>query len=320
MPIGNIKINKPLFLAPMHEVTDKPFRLICKELGADIVVTEFASCEALIRDIPKTLKKIEISDEERPIGIQIFGKSQESMSAAAQKIEALKPDFIDINCGCWTKHHATRGEGAGLLKDLGALEKVVSSVVKSTSLPVTIKTRLGWDDKNIVILDVAKIVETIGVKALTVHCRTRQQAYKGKADWSWLKKIRKATSLFLIGNGDVVNVEDVEKMFEMGCDGVMIGRGALSNPWVFEQAKYFLKTGKYLPAPSLKEKIDLCIRHLKLSVKFRGDYYGVTDFRKYYAGYFHGIPHVAQLRIDLMSLMDINKIIDRLRLFLKETA
>lgn len=318
MKLGKIKIEKPLFLAPMHEVTDRPFRLVCKELGADIVVTEFVSCEALIRDIPKTLKKISIGHDERPIGIQIFGSVEGSMESATRKIEALKPDFIDINAGCWTKHHAGRGEGAGLLKDICSFEKIVKSVVKATSLPVTVKTRLGWDDKNIVILEVAKMLENIGVKALTVHCRTRQQGYKGKANWSWLEEIKKVISIPLIGNGDVVNPKDVKKMFEMGCDGVMIGRGALLNPWIFKQSRHFLETGKLLPEVSLKERIDLCLYHLNLSVKLRGDYYGLTDFRKYYSGYFHGIAHAAQLRSDLMKLTDLDKIRDRLDLFLKE--
>ncbi|MBF0522958.1 MAG: tRNA dihydrouridine synthase DusB [Candidatus Omnitrophica bacterium] len=318
MQLGNIKIDNPLLLAPMHEITDAPFRLICKELGADIVFTEFTSCEALIRDIPKALKKINISEQERPIGVQIFGSVEESMELATKKIENLSPDFIDINCGCWTKHHAARGEGAGLLKDLPAFEKIIKAVVRATTLPVTVKTRLGWDEKNIVILEAAKIAEQAGAKALTVHCRTRQQAYKGKADWSWLEKIKKVINIPLIGNGDVVTPQDVKKMFETGCDGVMIGRGALLNPWIFAQTKYYLKTGVFLPEPSLKEKFDLCIRHLKLSIKERGEYLGVTDFRKYYSGYFRDVPNIAKLRIELMSLMDLDKIIERLDLFLKE--
>lgn len=317
MNIGTIKINRPIALAPMEDVTDTSFRAICKRLGADIVYTEFTSSEAVIRNIPRALKKIRITDEERPVAIQLFGGVEASMEEAARKAESFAPDFIDINCGCWVKNHVGRGEGAALLKDLPHFEKIVSSTVKATKLPVTVKTRLGWDANSIVILDVARMVEQAGAKALTVHCRTRSQAHRGQADWHWLEKIKKVVSIPVIGNGDLTTPEDVKRMFETGCDGVMIGRGAITNPWIFQQAKYYLRTGRQLPQPTLKEKIELCMEHLKLSVQLKGLRNGVIPFRKHYVGYLKGVPNVSKLRADLMQLVDLDKIIERLRQFLE---
>jgi len=318
MKIGSIQIEKPIALAPMEDVTDRAFRLICKNLGADIVYTEFTSCEALIRDIPRATRKIQISDEERPVGIQLFGGIETSMEKAAQKAEQFKPDFIDINCGCWVKNLVHRGEGAGLLKNLPLFERIVASTVKATKLPVTVKTRLGWDANSIVILDAAKNSRASRAKALTVHCRTRSQAHSGQADWTWLERIKKAISIPLIGNGDVTTPEDVKRMFETGCDGVMIGRGAITNPWIFKQAKHYLRTGQLLPVPTLEEKIELCIEHLKLAVQFKGGARNpVIPFRKHYAGYLRGIANVSHLRSDLMQLVDLDKIIERLHQFLE---
>lgn len=320
MNIGSIHIDNPIALAPMEDVTDSAFRLICKRLGADLVYTEFTSSEAIIRNIPRALDKIRITDEERPVAIQLFGGIEDSMEEAAKKAEQFRPDFIDINCGCWVKNHVARGEGAALLKDLPHFEKIVTSTVRATHLPVTVKTRLGWDADNIVILDVAKMVEQAGAKALTVHCRTRSQAHTGRADWLWLEKIKKAITIPLIGNGDVTTPEDVKRMFETGCDGVMIGRGAITNPWIFKQAKHYLATGHHLSEPSLKEKIDVCIEHLKLSMGLKGLRHGIIPFRKYYAGYLHGIPNAAKLRSDLMQFVDLDMIIGRLRQFVDVSA
>ena len=320
MEIGSVKIEKPIILAPMEDVTDTAFRIICKRLGADIVYTEFTSSEAIIRGIPRVMQKIKITDEERPIGIQLFGGVETSVSDAARLAESYGPDFIDINCGCWVKNHVAHGHGAALLKDLPRLEKIVRSTVKATRLPVTVKTRLGWDANTIVIEDVARLVEQAGAKAIAIHCRTRSQAHTGKADWHWLEKIKKTVTIPVIGNGDVVTPEDVEQMFAIGCDGVMIGRGAIANPWIFRQTKHYLQTGRHLPPPTLEEKINLCVEHLRLSVQNKGVRDGVVPFRKYYTAYLKGTPQVSQLRQDLMQLVDLDKIIKRLYQFLEQNT
>lgn len=318
MKIGSIQLDKPLCLAPMEDVTDISFRRISRELGADMVYTEFTSSEALIRDIPKALRKIKICEEERPVGIQIYGGVEASMEGAAKVAESFNPDFIDINCGCWVKNHVQRCECAGLLRDIKQFERIVSATVRSTKLPVTVKTRLGWDHNTIVILDVARMLEAIGVKALTIHCRTREQGYKGLADWRWLEQIRKATKLPLIGNGDVTTPYDVRAMFETGCDGVMIGRGIISNPFLFREAKHYLATGEVMQPASIEERVALCLRHLSLSIQYKGLNRGVVEFRKYYVGYFHGLPNIAKLRADLMQMMEPEVISNRLYQYLEE--
>lgn len=318
MKIGTLNLDHPLCLAPMENVSDLAFRSISRELGADVVYTEFTSSEALIRDIPKALRKIEISEAERPVGIQIYGGVEASMEGAAKVAESFNPDFIDINCGCWVKNHVQRCECAGLLRDLDKFERIVKATVRGTKLPVTVKTRLGWDQDSIVILDVARMLENIGVAALTVHCRTRMQGYKGFADWRWLEKIRKITSLPLIGNGDVTTAYDVRAMFETGCDGVMIGRGAIMNPFLFREAKHYLKTGHMMTPASLLERVTLCLRHLHLNIQYRGLKRGIMEFRKYYVGYFHGQPNIAKLRADLMQMTELEVITQRLNQYLKD--
>ena len=320
MKIGAVDIDKPLCLAPMEDVTELPFRLICKRLGADILYTEFTSSEGIIRDIPRIMEKIQICEEERPVAIQIFGGRPEAMSGAAQAIEKLKPDFIDVNCGCWVKNHVARNEGAGLLRDLPLFEQIVKATVKGTKLPVTVKTRLGWDDQSIVILDVAKMIEAAGAQALTLHCRTRSQAHSGFADWSWLEKIKKTISIPVIGNGDITCPEDVKAMLETGCDGVMIGRGAIANPWIFKQTKHFLATGEHLPEPSIEEKIQICIEHLKLNVQYKDEKYGVMTFRKHYVGYLKGLPNITPVRSDLMQCTMLEQVIERLQKYLEEST
>ncbi len=317
--IGDIELDQPIALAPMENVTDLPFRLISRRMGADIVYTEFTSSEAIKRDIPRALRKIEISEDERPVGIQIFGGVEESMEEATKKVELLQPDLIDINCGCWVKNHVARGEGAALLKDLPRFEKIVRATVKSTKLPVTVKTRLGWDAESIVICDVAKMVEQTGAKGLTVHCRTRSQAHDGNADWDWLSKIKKVVSIPIFGNGDVRTPQDVKRMLDTGCDGVMIGRGAIGNPWIFKHARQYLTTRELPPAPSLQERINVCIEHLKLCVDYEGIRGGLIPFRKYYAGYLRGFPYTAELRSELMQIVELEKIVDKLYQFLEQS-
>ncbi|MCD4779555.1 MAG: tRNA dihydrouridine synthase DusB [Candidatus Omnitrophica bacterium] len=307
-----------LILAPMEDVTDHPFRVICRELGADIVYTEFTSSEALIRSVPKALDKIKFSENERPIGIQIFGFDPVSCVRAAGICESFSPDFIDLNCGCPVKKHVARGEGSGLLKDLDRLEMLVRELARATSLPVTVKTRLGWDHDHIVIEELARRVEQAGASALVLHCRTRAQMYRGQADWSWLGKIRPLISIPLIGNGDVLTPRDVKTLFDMGCDGVMIGRGAIYNPWIFQQSRHFLETGELLQEPTVDEKIHLCVRHLIAAQEYKGNHNFIFPFRKYYVGYLKGLPRVAKLRSDLMRMTDVEDIKRRLYQFLDQ--
>ncbi len=317
MKIGSIDIDRPLALAPMDDITSTPFRLICKRLGVDLLYTEFTSSEALIRDARKALHKILVTDEERPIAIQIVGAREEAMREAAAVAESAHPDFIDINAGCWVSNHASRGEGSGLLKDIRKFEKIVRAVVRGTRLPVTVKTRLGWDTRSINITEVARMCETAGAKTLCVHCRTRMQGFDGKADWSWLPKIRQAIKIPLIGNGDVETVNDVKTLYDLGCDGVMIGRGAIKNPWIFRQAKEFLQSGAAPRSIDLTEKIQLCINHLELSIRFHGQRCGINDFKKHYAGYLRELPGVAKFRSRLMQMKDIESIVEQLKNFKK---
>jgi len=318
MRIGSIDIDKPLALAPMEDVSDAPFRQICKAHGADVLYTEFANCEALVRNVPNSLKRIQVTDAERPIGIQIYGSREESMERAAAMAEEKEPDFIDLNAGCWVKKIALRGDGAGLLRDLKKFESVVKAVIRGTRLPVTVKTRLGWDGAGICILDVARMLEQAGVRALAVHCRTRVQAYKGEADWSWLGKVKAAVSIPVFGNGDVTSPEDAKRMFETGVDGVMIGRGAINNPWIFEQTKHFLATGGHLPEPTLAERVALCLEHLEAAAAYKGERRAVLEHRKRYAGYLKGARNIAKLRASLMELVEIEPIVERLNRYIEE--
>jgi tRNA-dihydrouridine synthase B len=304
----------------MEDVTDAAFRQICKGLGADLLYTEFASSEALVRDVDKTLRKIRVRDEERPVAVQIFGGREEAMEGAAERAEAAGPDFIDINCGCWVKKVALREAGAGLLRDLPKFERIVRSVMAGTRLPVTVKTRLGWDQDSINILDVARMLEDLGVQALAVHCRTRDMGHRGEPDWTWLERLKSTVSMPIIGNGSVESAEDVKRMFATGCDGVMIGRGAIQNPWVFAQARHFLATGEHLPPPTVAERVALCLEHLRLSVELKGERKGVIEFRKHYNGYIKGLPHVTKLRTDVMQFTEAAPVRERLLRFQEEAA
>jgi len=318
MRIGNTEIERPIILAPMENISDRPFRFICKEQGADVLYTEFVNCEAIIRNAKKSLRKIEITDFERPIGAQIYGSVETSMERGTEVAAAAGPDFIDINCGCWVKKIALRGDGAGLLRDLKKFEAVVKAVVSHTRLPVTVKTRLGWDADSICILDVARMLEQNGVQALAVHCRTRGQGHKGDVDWSWLEKIKKVSAISLIGNGDVKSPEDAKRMFETGCDGVMIGRAAITNPWIFAEVKDYLATGTLRPGPTLDERAEMCLRHLRTAVEFKGERRAVLEHRKHYAGYLKGAYNVAKLRAELMEYVEMEPIVQRIRRFLDE--
>ncbi len=313
MRIGSINIEKPLLLAPMEDVTDQAFRIVCKRLGADIVYTEFVNSEGLVRNSQKTKKKMNFSEEERPIGIQIYGGEEVSMEGAARMAEELQPEIIDINCGCWVRKVVGCGAGSGLLKDIPKMEKVITVVVKSVEIPVTVKTRLGWDKDNIKIIEVAKMVEQTGAKALTIHCRTREQAHKGEPDFSWIPKIKKEVSIPIIANGSLETPEKIKKAFDAtGCDAVMIGRGAIDNPWIFNQAKIFLETGNLPPALSIDERFRVLIEHLKLSADIKGEKKGVIEFRKHYSGYLKSLYGAAKVRLELMQYTELEPIIARL--------
>ena len=315
MYIGSINLSeKPLFLAPMEDVSDAPFRQICREKGADIVYTEFISSEALIRDSDIAIHKMSYTESERPLGIQIFGGREEAMHGAAKVAENNNPDLVDINFGCPVYKVVNKGAGAACLRDLGMMERMAGTVVDAVQTkPVTVKTRLGWDDSTIKIQEVALMLQRIGVKALTVHARTRAQKYKGEARWDWLKKLKNTPGLEIpiIGNGDVTTPQLAKRMFdETGVDGVMIGRGAIGNPWIFEHTKYYLETGKLLPEPTLQDRLELTAEQLRKSVAHQGERYGVIIMKKHYGQYLKGIRNGKKLRLELMKYDTMNPILE----------
>lgn len=317
MKIGSIQLpNKPLFLAPMEDVTDSPFRQICRQKGADIVFTEFISSEALIRDSDLALHKMDFKEAERPFGIQIFGGREEAMEGAAKVADSNNPDLVDINFGCPVYKVVNKGAGAACLKDIALMERMAATVVNAVKdKPVTVKTRLGWDDASIRIQEVALMLQGLGVKALTVHARTRSQKYKGGARWEWLKKLKNTPGLEIpiIGNGDVTSPELAKKMFEeTGVDGVMIGRGAIGNPWIFEQTRYFLETDEKLPEPEIKERLQTCAHQLQLAVEHQGERYGVIMMKKHYGQYLKGIRNGKKLRMELMQHSEMAPILELL--------
>jgi nifR3 family TIM-barrel protein len=318
--IGNIDLGaRPLLLAPMEDVSDVSFRITQRRMGADAVYTEFISSEAIIRQIAKQMKKMAMLEDERPLAIQIYGGDPEHMAEAAQVSEAAGPDFLDINCGCWVKNVAGKGAGAGLLKDLPRMEQMTRAVVDAVKLPVTVKTRLGWDMDSINILDTAPMLEQAGAAALTIHCRTRSQGHSGNADWSWIPRIKERVSIPVFLNGDVNSPEAAERAFrETGCDGVMIARAAISNPFIFREIKDYFATGSYNSA-SLEERIEFCLNHLRHSIELRGEHAGIPNFRKYYLGYFKGIYGAAKLRAELMMLWSFAEVEEKLWQFAAAT-
>ncbi len=300
--IGDLHIPNAVLLAPMEDVTDLPFRLLCRRMGADIVYTEFTSSDAIVRGAAKALQKIHLHPEEHPAAIQIFGADIATVVAAAQSAVAYGPDFLDINCGCWVQNVVARHAGAALLKDPDRMVALARAVVRAISLPVTVKTRLGWSADSIVIVELAQRLEQeAGIAALCVHCRTREQGHSGTADWSWIPRIKEKVSIPVILNGDVATPEDVVRAFaETGCDAVMIGRAAIGNPFIFAQAKQLLSTGSY-STPRPQERIQVCLEHLRMAIAFKGEERAVREFRKFYAGYLRGLPHSAAIRNRLMS-------------------
>lgn len=303
----------PLLLAPMEDVSDPPFRAVCKDNGADLMYTEFISSEGLIRDAIKSRKKLDIFDYERPIGIQIFGGDEDSLAMAAKIVDVTQPDLLDINFGCPVKKVALKGAGAGVLKDIDLMVRLTDAVVKSTSLPVTVKTRLGWDDNTKNIEEVAERLQDVGIKALAIHGRTRSQMYKGEADWTLIEKVKNnpRIKIPIFGNGDIDSPQKAKLYMERyGVDGIMIGRAAIGYPWIFREIKHFVKTGEELAAPTLEERVEVCKKHLIKSVEWKGPKVGIFEMRRHYANYLRGLPNIKEFRGRLVTLMLQEEIIE----------
>lgn len=297
----------PLLLAPMEDVSDPPFRAVCKDNGADLMYTEFISSEGLIRDAIKSRQKLDIFEYERPVGIQIFGGDEDALSLSAKIVETVNPDLLDINFGCPVKKVALKGAGAGVLKDIDLMVRLTEATVKSTKLPVTVKTRLGWDDQNKNIEEVAERLQDVGIKALAIHGRTRAQMYKGEADWTLIAKVKNnpRIKIPIFGNGDIDSPQKAKLYKERyGVDGIMIGRAAIGYPWIFREIKHYLATGEILPAPTLAERVAICKKHLRKSVEWKGPKVGIFEMRRHYTNYLKGLPGIKDYRARLVTLME----------------
>jgi nifR3 family TIM-barrel protein len=321
-PLGDF----PLLLAPMEDVSDPPFRALCKEQGADVVYTEFISSEGLIRDASKSVMKLDIYEKERPVGIQIFGANLDSMLQAVDIVERTNPDFIDINFGCPVKKVVCKGAGAGILKDIPLMVSLTEAMVKRTKLPVTVKTRLGWDHNSIHIVEVAERLQDVGVKAISIHGRTRAQMYKGEADWKPIAEVKNNPRMHIpvFGNGDVDSPEQAQRMRDdYGLDGAMIGRASIGNPWFFKQVKHFFKTGNHLPEPTIKDRTEMARRHLKMAIEWKGEKLGVFETRRHYTNYFKGIPHFKEYRQRMVTSddsVDVFAVFDEVETNFEKTA
>ena len=308
--IADIELGEfPLLLAPMEDVSDPPFRALCKEQGCDMMYTEFISVEGLIRDATKSVQKLDIYPEERPVGIQIFGANHDSMMKAAEIVEEAKPELLDINYGCPVKKVTCKLAGAGILQDIDKMVRLTDDVVKSTNLPVTVKTRLGWDDSTIRIEEVAERLQDVGIKALSIHGRTRKQMYKGEADWSLIGKIAQNPRIHIpiFGNGDINSPEKaLEYKNRYGVDGIMIGRASIGNPWIFREIKHYFKTGELLDPPTIHERVEAAKKHLKFSVEWKGEKLGVLEMRRHYTNYFRGFRNIKPIRQKLVTEFDVN--------------
>ncbi|RYY37637.1 MAG: tRNA dihydrouridine synthase DusB [Sphingobacteriaceae bacterium] len=310
--IGNIDLGEfPLLLAPMEDVSDPPFRYVCKQNGADMMYTEFISSEGLIRDAAKSRAKLDIFEYERPIGIQIFGSDINSMREATEIATQAGPDLMDINYGCPVKNVACRGAGASLLQDIDKMVAMTKAVVEATHLPVTVKTRLGWDDNTKNVYEVAERLQDVGIKALTIHGRTRAQMYKGHADWTLIRDIKKnpRIQIPIFGNGDIDSPHKAaDWRMEYGVDGMMIGRASIGYPWIFREVKHFFKTGEILDGPTITERIDVCRTHLEKSIEWKGDKTGIFEMRRHYSNYFKGLENFKEFRTKLVTAPNVNEI------------
>lgn len=305
----------PLLLAPMEDVSDPPFRYVCKQNGADLMYTEFISSEGLIRDAAKSLQKLDIFEYERPIGIQIFGGDIDNMRRSAEICTQVNPDLIDINYGCPVKKVVCKGAGSSLLQDIDKMVAMTKAVVEATHLPVTVKTRLGWDDNSKNVYEVAERLQDVGIKALSIHGRTRAQLYKGEADWTLIREVKRnpRIKIPIFGNGDVDSVERAaawRQEFEV--DGIMIGRAAIGYPWIFREIKHYFKTGEKLPGPTIAERVDVCKTHLLKSIEWKGEKTGIFEMRRHYANYFKGIPNFKEYRVKLVALSSLDEILETL--------
>lgn len=305
----------PLLLAPMEDVSDPPFRALCKKHGADLMYTEFISSEGLIRDAAKSVSKLDIYEYERPIGIQIFGYDIESMKLATEITERTNPDIIDINYGCPVKKVACKGAGAGILQDIPKMVKMTAEIVKSTKLPVTVKTRLGWDENSKHIVEVAERLQDVGIEAISIHGRTRKQMYKGEADWSLIAEVKEnpRMNIPVFGNGDIDTPEKaVLYKDRYGVDGLMIGRASIGYPWIFNEIKHFQKTGQHLEKPSIMNRVEAAMQHLEMSVEWKGETLGIAEMKRHYTNYFKGISHFKEYRMKLVTSFDLQEIKDTL--------
>lgn len=305
MNIGTTQLGDfPIILAPMEDITDPPFRRICKRMGADLMYTEFISSEGLIRDAVKSIQKLDFEEMERPIGVQLFGHDVESMKRAAEMATEAKPDVIDINFGCPVRKVVNKGAGAGMLQNIPQMVKITAAVVKSTPLPVTVKTRLGWDENSKNIVSIAEQLQDVGIQGLTIHGRTRAQLYRGHADWTLIGEVKNnpRMQIPIIGNGDITSAEKaLEMKNRYGVDGIMIGRAIIGNPWIFREIKHYLQTGDLLPPPELKERIAVCLEHLDQSIAWKGERRGIYEMRMHYSNYFKGYPNIKPLRAELVN-------------------
>ncbi len=318
--IGKIELPTfPLLLAPMEDVSDPPFRAVCKQHGADLMYTEFISSEGLIRDAIKSRQKLDIFEEERPVGIQIFGGDEDAMAMSARIVDTVQPDLLDINFGCPVKKVVCKGAGAAVLKDVDLMIRLTKAVIKSTTVPVTVKTRLGWDFDSINIIEVAERLQDAGVQALSIHGRTRSQLYKGDADWTWIEKVKNNPRIHIpiFGNGDVDSpARALEYKNKYGVDGIMIGRAAIGNPWFFREVKHYFATGEKLDPPTIEERIDVVRQHLRASVKWKGPRVGIFEMRRHYANYLKGIINIKPLRTQLVTMDSAEEIEEVLNNFI----
>jgi nifR3 family TIM-barrel protein len=315
--IGDISLGEfPLLLAPMEDVSDPPFRFLCKENGSDMMYTEFISSEGLIRDAIKSRKKLDIFEVERPIGIQIFGGDEEAMALSSKIVSTVNPDLVDINFGCPVKKVVCKGAGAGVLKDVDLMIRLTQAVINSTNLPVTVKTRLGWDDQSINIDEVAERLQDIGVAALSIHARTRAQMYKGHSDWSHIERVKnnQRIKMPIFGNGDIDSPQKAKEFrYKYGVDGIMIGRASIGYPWIFREIKHYFATGELLPPPTLEERVEAARKHLLHSISWKGESLGIVEMRRHYTNYFRGIPNIKDYRKELVTLREKDAIMEVLQ-------